>query len=131
MLLSLSGVPDTGSCCAKPPPKQTQPSVVVKAASKARFSLIGEPVGDDENAGCCQQRIDDVRHFPARLLIRIDPFEGIIREALLVLHAVARHQLYPENLRDFRSIIPQYPAECRRYAGFGLLRSTAGPMPCA
>src|SRR4051812_50183221 len=26
---------------------------------KARFSLIREPVGDDEDAGCCQQRIDD------------------------------------------------------------------------
>ena len=29
--------------------------------TKARFSLIREPVGDDENAGCCQQRIDDAR----------------------------------------------------------------------
>jgi hypothetical protein len=29
------------------------------------------------------------------------------------LHAVARHWFYPENLRDFREIIPQYPAECR------------------
>ena len=51
--------------------------------------------------------------LPARLLIRIEPLEGIIREALLVLHAVARHRFDPENLRDFRKIIPQYPAECR------------------
>ncbi|MGH7054177.1 MAG: transposase, partial [Stellaceae bacterium] len=29
--------------------------------AKARFSLIREPVGDEENAGCCQQRIDDDR----------------------------------------------------------------------
>src|SRR3954466_6092176 len=55
--------------------------------------------------------------FPARLLIRIEPFEGIIGEALLVLHAVARHRFCPENLRDFRKIIPQYLAECRWYAG--------------
>jgi hypothetical protein len=31
------------------------------ALIKARFSLIREPIGDDENAGCCEQRIDDVR----------------------------------------------------------------------
>src|SRR3954451_13884535 len=29
--------------------------------TKARFSLIRDPVGDDEDAGCCQQGIDDVR----------------------------------------------------------------------
>jgi hypothetical protein len=29
--------------------------------AKARFSLICEAVGDDEHAGCCEQRIDDVR----------------------------------------------------------------------
>src|SRR3954452_22407701 len=34
MLLSLSGVPDLGSRSAKPPLKPTQPSVVVKTASK-------------------------------------------------------------------------------------------------
>src|SRR4051794_16230286 len=51
--------------------------------------------------------------FSACFLIRIEPFEGIIREALLVLHAVARHRLCPENLRDFRNTMPQYPAECR------------------
>src|SRR3954451_13310566 len=28
---------------------------------KKRFSEIGDPIGDDEDAGCCQQRIDDVR----------------------------------------------------------------------
>ena len=39
-------------------------------------------------------------------------FEGIIGEALLVLHAIATHRFYPENLHDFRKIIPQYPAEC-------------------
>src|SRR4051795_5691539 len=55
--------------------------------------------------------------FPARLLIRIEQFEGIIGEALLVLHAVARHRFCPENLSDFRKTIPQYPAECRWYAG--------------
>ena len=33
----------------------------IATSSKARFSLIREPVGDDENAGCCQQRIDDDR----------------------------------------------------------------------
>ena len=49
---------------------------------------------------------------PAGLLVRIEPLEGIIREALLVLHAVARHRLDPENLRDSRMIIP-HPAECR------------------
>ena len=31
------------------------------AKPKARFSIIRELVGDDEDAGCCQQRIDDVR----------------------------------------------------------------------
>src|SRR5262249_50948088 len=36
---------------------------------------------------------------------RIKPFEGIIREALLVLHAIARHRSYPENLRNFRMMI--------------------------
>src|SRR5215212_3152902 len=51
--------------------------------------------------------------FSARLLIRIEPLEGIIGEALLVLHAVARHRFRPENLSGFRKIIPQYPAECR------------------
>jgi hypothetical protein len=45
--------------------------------------------------------------LPARLLIWIALLERIIREALLVLHAVARHWLDPENLRDFRRIIPQ------------------------
>src|SRR3954465_7695525 len=59
--------------------------------------------------------------FPARFLIRIEPLEGIIGETLLVLHAVARHRLCPENLRDFRKIIPQYPAECRWQAGDYLL----------
>jgi hypothetical protein len=47
------------------------------------------------------------------LLVWIEPFEGIIREALLVLNAVARHRFDPENLRDFRMIIPQPQAECR------------------
>jgi hypothetical protein len=32
-------------------------------AVKARFSLVREPVGDDKNAGCCQQRIDDDCQF--------------------------------------------------------------------
>src|SRR4051794_33593003 len=36
MLLSLSGVPDLGSRSAKPPLKPTQPSVVVKTASKGQ-----------------------------------------------------------------------------------------------
>jgi hypothetical protein len=43
----------------------------------------------------------------------MEPLEGIIGEALLVLHAVATHWFYPENLSDFRKIIPQYPAEYR------------------
>src|SRR3954470_16558068 len=30
---------------------------------KARFSLVREPVSDDENAGCRQQRIDDGCQF--------------------------------------------------------------------
>src|SRR3954452_2079093 len=63
--------------------------------------------------------------FPACLLIRIEPLKGIIGEALLVLHAVARHRLYPENLRDFRKIIPQHPAECRWYSGFSLTEEYA------
>src|SRR3954467_11083763 len=29
--------------------------------AKERFSIIREPVGDDENAGCCQQRIHGAR----------------------------------------------------------------------
>src|SRR3954454_20048798 len=33
----------------------------LRRQSKARFSLIREPVGDDEDTGCCQQRIDDAR----------------------------------------------------------------------
>jgi hypothetical protein len=39
MLLSLSGVPDLGSRSAKPPLKPTQPSVVVKTASKDAISI--------------------------------------------------------------------------------------------
>src|SRR3954470_12659969 len=35
--------------------REAEPAMI----AKARFSLIREPVGDDENAGCCQQRIDD------------------------------------------------------------------------
>jgi hypothetical protein len=38
-------------------------------------------------------------------VVRIKLFEGIIREALLVLYAIARHRSHPENLRDFRMII--------------------------
>src|SRR5215210_6539308 len=34
-------------------------SLLAGCTTKARFSLVREPVGDDENAGCCQQRIDD------------------------------------------------------------------------
>src|SRR3954462_11345074 len=40
---------------------------------KARFSLIREPVGDDENAGCCQQRIDDARQS---VVAAIEAFVG-------------------------------------------------------
>src|SRR3954451_24445892 len=36
-------------------------SVFSSRLFKERFSIIREPVGDDENAGCCQQRIDGAR----------------------------------------------------------------------
>src|SRR3954454_25277707 len=41
MLLSLSGVPDSGSRSGKPPLKPTQPSVVVKIASKWCIRQVG------------------------------------------------------------------------------------------
>src|SRR5215471_2577703 len=62
-------------------------------------------------AGCAPRTLEALRPAPGKprpaagRLIRIKPFEGIIREALLVLHAIARHLSYPENLRDFRMII--------------------------
>jgi hypothetical protein len=36
-------------------------SIIHNSDYKARFSQIREPVGDDEKAGCCQQRIDNDR----------------------------------------------------------------------
>src|SRR5215471_12395688 len=62
-------------------------------------------------AGCAPRTLEALRPAPGKprpaagLLVRIKPFEGIIREALLVLHAIARHRSYPENLRDFRMMI--------------------------
>jgi hypothetical protein len=69
--------------------------------------------------GCAPRTLEALGPAPRKprlttgLLVRIKPLEGIIREALLVLHALARHRFNPENLSDFRKIIPQYPAECR------------------
>src|SRR5882724_10988401 len=51
--------------------------------------------------------------LPARRLVRIALLECIVREALLVLHAVARHRPIPEKSSVFREIIPRYSAECR------------------
>src|SRR3954447_16217062 len=51
---------------------------------KARFSLIGEPVGNDENAGCCQQGIDDVRQSvvsAVEALIGEQPGVGVLDDA--------------------------------------------------
>jgi hypothetical protein len=63
---------------------------------------------------CCASRtLEALRpapgepRLPAGLLVRIEPLKGIIREALLVLHAIAWHRFHPENLRDFRTIILQ------------------------
>src|SRR3954447_10439587 len=52
--------------------------------TKARFSLIREPVGDDENAGCCQQRIDDVRQSvvaTVEALVGEQPSIGVLDNA--------------------------------------------------
>ncbi|MGA8759794.1 MAG: hypothetical protein WB611_26455, partial [Stellaceae bacterium] len=45
---------------------------------------------------------------------------GIIREALLVLHAIARHRSCPENLRDFRMMIlnRQLSVDGKQEAGY-------------
>src|SRR3954465_5975120 len=55
-----------------------------KWPTKARFSLIREPVGDDENAGCCQQRIDDVRQSvvaTVEALVGEQPSIGVLDNA--------------------------------------------------
>ena len=83
------------------------------AKRRLRLALAGAQSPNEVAKEVCKRLTTIFRHA----FIRIEPFEGIIGEALLVLHAVARHRFYPENLRDFRKIIPQYPAECPWSAG--------------
>jgi hypothetical protein len=63
---------------------------------------------------CAPRTLEALRPAPgkprlaARLLVWIPLLERIIREAFLVLHAVARHRFDPENRCVFRMILADY-----------------------